>query len=285
METSEILLRASGIGALATDKQGAVITENQLEKIEYLQDKIREGKSLTANQQKELQALKEKRDNPFELSDTAKRFVEEIWLRLQKGFVDQVKSKYTDKGIFGEEDSISLLSKVDGRFYQKNDERITKGNITGECDIFWEEGGVKYVDDVKSCWSPKTFMSSDLDKLYEWQGRAYLHLYDADVFRLRYCLEDCPEHLVKKEKERIWYKYYSNSMSDTEADKLEKSLEPLFLQIERNLIFSTSGKYTEKERVKTFIVQRDDDLFKEKILDRIPYAVEYYKSITLNQIN
>ena len=73
-------------------------------------------------------------------------------------------------------------------------------------------------------------------------------------------------------------------MDDKTAQQLEEKLKPMFDQIDRNLVFSTSGKYTPQERVKTFKVERDDQLFKEKILDRIPAAIDYYKTITLNQI-
>ena len=66
-KTKEILFRSSGIGALATDKKGAVITDKQLEQIDYLNGKVRSGKSLTQNQKDELAILKAKRDAPIEL--------------------------------------------------------------------------------------------------------------------------------------------------------------------------------------------------------------------------
>ena len=59
-------------------------------------------------------------------------------------------------------------------------------------------------------------------------------------------------------------------------------MQRLFKQLEQNLIFS-NGNYTKNERVKTFKITRDKEK-EELLLSKIPMAVEYYNSITLNQI-
>lgn len=292
----EVNFRASGNGALLTNKKGSGITATQLKAIATSELKIREGGKLTPTQLQTLKDNKIKRDKPFELSDTAKSFVQAIWLQNKKGFRKDIKSKYLDKGIFGEEVGMNLLSDVDGRFYTKNTERITRDNLTGECDSKFEidpklsltpeiyKGRkVKIIQDVKCCWDSETFMNSKFDPLYENQGRTYLELYDCDEFWLRYCLVDCPEHLVQKEKNYLFNKYYSDSMDDQGIEELEKMLEPLFEQIERNLVYSNNPQYTKEERVKTFKITRDKEEFK-KLQDRIPAALKYYDSIKLNQI-
>jgi len=278
---NEIYFRASGNGALMVDGRGAVITEKQLETIKDFETRLREGGKLTQNQRNELKRLKEKRDAPLELSDTAKQFVDDTWLFNEKGFYKKIKSPYIDKGLFGEEVGIDLLSEVDGNFYRKHDERKTKGNITGHCDILTNIGGKKIIMDLKCCWDPKTFKNSDFSKLYEWQGRSYMHLYDADEFWLRYVLIDCPEHLVNKQKEILWRQYYDDSMSIEEAQKLEEMMKPMFDQIDLNLVYSKNPNYSKEERIKTFKIKRDDEVF-QKLLDRIPDALEYYKTIKLN---
>jgi hypothetical protein len=63
-------------------------------------------------------------------------------------------------------------------------------------------------------------------------------IYEADEFWLRYCLIDCPPHILAREKEREWYKYYSNTMTDAVASLGRK--KPLFDQIERNLVYSSN---------------------------------------------
>jgi hypothetical protein len=56
----------------------------------------------------------------------------------------------------------------------------------------------KVVHDVKCSWNAETFMSATPDVNYEWQGRIYMELWYADEFHLRYCLVDCPPHLLQK---------------------------------------------------------------------------------------
>jgi hypothetical protein len=282
MQTN-ILFRASGVGALMVDGRGAVITENQLQTIKDFETRLREGGKLTDKQKDELKRLKEKRDAPFELSDTAKQFIDDTWLWNEKGFFKKIKSPYIDKGIFGEEVGIDLLTELDGNFYAKNTERKTKGNLTGHCDINTKIDSKKIIQDVKCCWDAKTFKNAEWTKLYEWQGRTYLDLYDADEFWLRYVLIDCPPHLVQREKERLWRQYYDESMSMEEAQRLEEMMKPMFEQIERNLVYSSNSNYTLEERVKTYKITRDDVVFKQ-LLDRIPDALKYYNSIKLNDV-
>jgi hypothetical protein len=272
----KILFRASGIGALMTEGRGSVLTDNQAKELEDFDTRIREnGKPLTDKQKEYYQKLKDKRDAPPELSDTAKSFIESTWLTNEKGFYEELNNKEVMKGLFSEQDALELVSDVENFIYLKNKDRITKGNITGECDVNVVKEGKKIIKDTKASWSPKTFMSGDLSTLYEWQGRAYMHLYDADEFHLHYCLVDCPLNLYEAEQWKLRNRY-------NVIDPEEESVRPLFDQLKRNLIFSDNPAYTKEERVKTFIITRD--LEKEKaLLAKIPMAVEYYKSIKLNQ--
>lgn len=274
---SELLIRASGIGALLTESRGASITENQLATLNDFEQRIREGKKpLTEPQRKTYLELKAKRDPPPQLSDTAKSFLESTWLMNKKGFFEELNNKEVLKGLYNEDDGLGLVSFVEDDFYVKNTERITKENITGECDINVVLNGVRVIKDIKSSWNPKTFMNGELTSIYEWQGRAYMYLYDADEFHLHYTLTDCPPHLYESE---IWKLKNRYGIIDTE----DESTKPLFEQLKRNLIFSDNPSYTKEERVKTFKIKRD--LEKEKLmLSKIPLAVEYYNSITLNQI-
>jgi hypothetical protein len=288
----EILFRASGAGALLTNKQGAVITEGQLKRItELLYEKLH-GINYGGNKVKfagtkkpeELSDLIAKRDAPPELSDTAKAFVKKIWLQMQKGVYIDIKSKYLDKGLYAEEDAITLLTEVDGVFYVKNDERKSNENHTGECDIFKEFPDKKIVIDTKCSWSPETFMNAQPDILYEVQGDIYMELWDADEFHLKYCLVDAPPHLVQREKDNAKWKYYSGDMTDAELDLFEKAMEPIYEQIDRNMVYSNNPHFTKEERVKTFVFYRDRKKM-ELMAERVKLAREYYKTITLNGKN
>lgn len=273
---NKILFRASGNGALMTNKRGAVITEKQLITLNDYIDRIKKGGSLTPAQLIIFKDLKAKRDKPVELSDTAKSFVNGVWLFNTKGFWKDLNTAPIKKGLFGEEDAITLLSDVDDTIYFKNKIRKTVGNLTGECDINSIIDSKRVVQDTKCSWDPETFMNASMNDMEEWQGRTYMHLYDADEFWLRRCLIDCPAHLYEQQK---WYLRRDFDIIDDEKPEFK----PLFDQLDRNLLYSTNDQYTKKERVKTIKITRDDDLF-QKLLDRIPAAVRYYKSIKLNMI-
>jgi hypothetical protein len=272
----KILFRASSIGALLTESRGIVLTENQKQTLaDYKLRDAGEGKPLTDKQKIDFELLLSKENAKPTLSDTAKSFIEKTWLFNEKGFYEELSSKYVEKGNFNEDDGIILVSEIENSIYEKNAERKTIGHITGEADIVCTINGVKVIKDIKSSWSPLTFMNGDLSTIYEWQGRAYMYLYDADEFHLHYTLTDCPEHILENEKWKLRNKY---GILDDENPIMQR----LFKQLEQNLIFS-NGNYTKEERVKSFIIKRDIEK-EQLLLSKIPLAVEYYKSIRLNQI-
>jgi hypothetical protein len=274
---SEVFFRASGIGNLMVEGRGVVLTDNQLQALNDFEERIRgNGKPLTEKQRETYLDLKARKNAPPQLSDTAKRFIESMWLMNQKGFYEDLQNKQVSKGLLNEDDGLGLVSDVEGEFYIKNKVRITKGNITGECDVDFVKNGVRIIKDIKSSWSPKTFMAGDLNTIYEWQGRAYMHLYDADEFHLHYTLTDCPQHLYEQEVWKLRNRYNI-------IDPDEESVKPLFEQLRRNLIFSDNPAYTAEERVKTFKIYRDKEK-EQKLLDKIAPALEYYHSIKLNQV-
>jgi len=101
----ELLLRASGIGALLTESRGTSITENQLTTLNDFEQRIRDGaKPLTEKQREFYLELKTKRDALPQLSDTAKRFLESTWLMNKKGFYEELKNKEVLKGLYSEDD-------------------------------------------------------------------------------------------------------------------------------------------------------------------------------------
>lgn len=273
-----ITFRASGNGALMTNDRDTSITDKQLRSLKTYNAKIREGIKLSPSNLETYQALKDKKNTPFQLSQTAKSYIKEQWLANEKGYYFFKKNKYLEKGLYSEEDCISLIAKVDGnRFYKKNTNRVIKGNISGECDLINKINGVKVIQDTKSTWSPYTFMNAKMDLNNEWQGRCYMYLYDADEFWIRHCLVDCPDHIYRGE-------IYKLQLDFGITDPDLKEHKRLFDRLHTSLIYSDNKAYTLKERVKTTIIYRDDDIFQE-LLDRIPYALEYYKKLTLNGFN
>ena len=108
------------------------------------------------------------------------------------------------KGIQCEDESIELYNEVKDTFYIKNAERVTSGSLTGECDLL--DTSESLVIDIKTAYSKATFpLNIKLSKLYEWQLRSYMHLYNVNQAELAYCLVDTPEDLRKKTDPQHWH--------------------------------------------------------------------------------
>jgi hypothetical protein len=138
---------------------------------------------------------KSKSEGP--LSVGAKTYIRELAAQDLFGVEFEVSSKHMEKGILVEQDSIDLLNRVRGLSLTKNTERRSNAWITGEADLFDAER--RRGHDIKSSWSVATFpiCTTDCeDKLYEWQMRGYLALWDADEWQVDYCLIDTPDKLI-----------------------------------------------------------------------------------------
>lgn len=138
------------------------------------------------------------------LSVGAKTEIEKMAKQLVYGFDEVVSSKYMDKGIQVEDKSIELYNSVFFTDHKKNTERKSNDWITGECDIF----SPGKIIDIKSSWSLATFPATTkagMDKLYEWQGRAYMWLWNVDQFDIAYCLVSTPDDLIGWEDPAIHY--------------------------------------------------------------------------------
>jgi len=133
------------------------------------------------------------------ISVGAKTFVEKLAKQFVYGYTETFSSKYCDKGIEVEDQSIELYNSVFGSSYVKNTERKTNNWISGECDIF----ATDKIIDIKSPWSLSTFPATaedGKDKTYEWQIRAYMMLWDVDFGEVAYCLVNTPPRLVGYEE-------------------------------------------------------------------------------------
>lgn len=262
-----------------TNKQGSVFTDIQEKELKGLLDRkagfmAGEDKALTPKMQARVEQLLEKKNAPFELSDTAKTMIYEAWLEKKKGIRNYITSKYMEKGKWMESDGIDLTSKIDDIFYTKNVERKTDNFFTGECDVIHDDGNGRTVHDIKCVWNAQTFGKAEFTSEYEWQGRVYMHLWDADRFRLRYCLIDAPFHIYEYEEHRF---KLNKGIIDPDLEESRREIE----NFERTLMFSQNPTISPEECVKSFTIERDDKKF-EEIMDRIPAAIEYYESLRLN---
>ena len=132
------------------------------------------------------------------LGQTAKSYI------IQKAKEDffeyktELTNKYVMKGIHQEQDSIDLLNAVRFENYKKYEHRAENEWLTGSCDIITED----LIIDIKSSWSLETFPATNYElkdlSEYEWQGRAYMWLYDRPRFELCYVMVSTHPELLSQ---------------------------------------------------------------------------------------
>ncbi|TEA78675.1 hypothetical protein [Allopusillimonas ginsengisoli] len=179
------------------------------------------------------------------LSVGAKTYVRELAKQDIFGVEFEISSKYTEKGIEVEGESIALLNRVRGLSLAKNTERRVKGLLTGECDLF--DVARNRGHDIKSSWSTATFPGWEadcVDKLYEWQMRGYMHLWDASEWEVNYTMVDTPERLI--------------------------SFEPLGMHLVSHI--------PEHLRLTSWAIKRDKGL-EQRMLEKLEHAKAYYLQI------
>ena len=132
-----------------------------------------------------------------EMGQTAKSYIKQVAKENFYGYRSQINSKYIEKGLMQEQDSIDLLNTVRFEGYIKNTVRMVDELMTGEADIITNDS----IIDIKTSWSLDTFpvMSEDgYDSIYEWQLRAYMRLYDRPKAELIYCMVTTSNELLNE---------------------------------------------------------------------------------------
>lgn len=132
------------------------------------------------------------------LAEGAKTFIEKMASQIILDWRENLDLNVIEKGRQCEDDCIDLYNLVNDTFYMKNVGRLESDLITGECDIIDIENSL--VIDIKSAYSKKTFpMFLTPSKLYEWQLRAYMHLWNVNNAELAYCLVSTPDDLMGRD--------------------------------------------------------------------------------------
>jgi hypothetical protein len=148
--------------------------------------------------------MTEPRSKSEPLSEGAKTAIETIAAQAIFGVQFEVDSKQMAKGLICEQSAIDLLCYVRDITLVKNTERKRNDWLTGECDLV----GVDRGHDLKCSWSAATFPiveSACYDKLYEWQMRGYMMLWDIDLWEVNYALVNTPEHLIGYEPQSMHF--------------------------------------------------------------------------------
>lgn len=187
-------IRAHEVGSIMSDAQSIdpALLDEETAKIARKTKKTDEEKAL-------LEPLK-----IASLSSGAKTYCEQVAGEFVYGYQRVVTGKYMEKGLQVEDQSIELYNSVFFTDHQKNTERRENEWVSGECDIV----ALDRIIDIKSSWNLDTFPKTSVqahDTTYEWQGRAYMLLWNKPKFELAYCLVDTPDELVGYEDEQLHF--------------------------------------------------------------------------------
>lgn len=247
-------IRCSCIGKIMANGRGTVLTEKQSAEL----DRLSAMDSLTDKQQETLKVLLEKKHATPSLSDTCKSYLKEVYMYYKYGKESvggSERSRYTIKGRSVEDESIMLLSRLDGQSYSKNQDRFQNEYLTGEPDILVSspDGNVIKVIDIKSSWDGNTLLSnigSPLNPLYFYQVQGYMALTGAAGAEVAYILVNMPQEIINGEKNRIFKTM--NPATEENAD-----YKKAIARLENNMTFD---EIPIRERVVRFKVDRDEEL-------------------------
>lgn len=258
------------------------LTPKQEEEMVRLQGQQNQGK-ITEKQTVTLGQLLDKKHSKPSLSATTKNYLQDIFKEEFFKRNKAISTKYTDKGIRGEENSLTLYTETQKRLLHKNKIRYNNEFITGEPD---NTQGI--IRDIKTSWDFATFplIESEIpNKDYYWQLQGYMMLTDTNEAELVYCLIDTPIKIIEDELRRLDWKV---QLFNINGNALEERI-PIIVETVSNLIYSKEALKTfcqeseyvhlswfkefkeieKKHRIKIFEIQRnneDIELMKQQVL-------------------
>ena len=155
------------------------------------------------------------------LSKTCKSYLQELAIEEMYGIKKEFSSRFTDKGIEVERESIDLVQEVsDYGFMYKNEEFFENDFLTGTPDVNTDN----ILLDVKSSYDASTFpfFAEDIpNKDYYYQLQGYMALCNKRKSVLAYCLVNTPFQIVEDEVRRAHWK--EHLIDDTkDADSTNK---------------------------------------------------------------
>lgn len=258
---AKLMVGCAGI----TDKQLLELAELEQRRLDAMSGK---AKPLTANMDAKLAELIAKRDAKPELSQTAKTYIEELWLQWRYGYKTPLVTDGLLKGNMCEQDAIGMVSRVHpcDEFRVKCKKSFEDDYFTGNPDILLS----KIVEDIKNAWSLETFFyTQQLDPIYCGQGQVYMHLTGRRKFRVYHCLVNTPLELVYAEQKKYYWKFGGEEDNPHYKEAAR--------QIERNHNFD---HIPENERVKLFEFDYDPCYIAE-LQKRVEIARVYFDSLKL----
>lgn len=203
---------------------------------------------IRASSLSEIMGDAKEKDQP--LSKGAKTFLEKMAKEQVYGYNQVISGKEMDKGIIVEDQAIALYNSVFFTNYKKNTERKNNEWLTGECDIAVPN---KKIIDIKASWSLATFPATTAtvhavakERGYDWQGRAYMMLWDVDLFDCAFCMVNTPDELIRYEQEELHY-----------VDHIDESLRISVAPYERDKTLEDKIKWKVEEANKYLLELAD----------------------------
>ena len=198
------------------------------------------------------------------LSKTCKSYLQELAIEEMYGIKKEFSSRYTDKGIEVERESIDLVQdNCDFGFMYKNEEHFENDYLTGTPDVNTDN----ILLDVKSSYDATTFPWFEEEipnKDYYYQLQGYMALCNKRKSVLAYCLVNTPFQIVEDEVRRAHWK-----------EHLIDESEELRADVEARHNFD---HIPPEKRIKTFEVRYDKDVVKA-IYERIKECRKYYETL------
>lgn len=201
------------------------------------------------------------------LSVTCMSYLDQ-WIKEQiYGIEKEIKSKYLDKGLIMEDNSIDFIAEhLDLGMLIKNIEHYENDFITGTPDIIIPG----YTIDAKNSWDPFTFplLATEIpNKGYIWQLQGYMALTDRPTAKLIYTLMDTPIHLIRKE---AYYYARDNGYDEASEDMIEAFIKRM-----------TYPDIDPKHKIKIFDITRDDSAIKA-VEERVIECRKYIDATIIN---
>lgn len=203
------------------------------------------------------------------LSKTCQKELIKIYCQEVYGRKKDITTNKMLKGTEGEEDSITLFSRVEKVFFKKNEEPLENDVFKGHLDVFEGEEIRKATSvwDLKTRWELETFMPKlveEVDTSEYLQLQVYFDLSGATYGGIANTLIDCPISILEDEKRRLLFSM--NVATDLSPEYLEAAAE-----LEKLLTFPDIDY---RERVIKQEVRRDDEII-EKMKAKVPRMREW----------
>lgn len=198
------------------------------------------------------------------LSVTTQKELIKLYSLMKYGRKKDIVTAKMDKGKIGEEDSITLFSRVEKRLYLKNEDQLENDWFCGHPDIFKGDHiqNADEVWDIKTRWELDSFMPKlieEIDKGEELQLQVYFSLTGAKSGGIANTLIDCPPGILMDEKRRL---LYSMNVATEENPEYIQAAD----ELERLLTFPDIDY---RERVIKQPIERNDETI-EKMKAKVP---------------